>query len=72
MTVTTSFPNHALLEKCWWPESIDQKQSIDARQLCPCCSYVLLRHIRANQLYWRCGYCYQDMPVLEDNIRFST
>jgi hypothetical protein len=32
---------------------------------CPCCSYVLLRHVGLSGIYWRCSHCYQDMPVLD-------
>jgi ribosomal protein L37AE/L43A len=34
------------------------------RHICPCCSDTLLRHIRWGGIYWRCSYCYQEMPVL--------
>ncbi len=29
---------------------------------CPCCSEVLLRHARHNQIYWFCPHCWQEMP----------
>lgn len=29
---------------------------------CPCCSGVLLRHIRHNGIYWFCSHCWQEMP----------
>ncbi|MBL1175286.1 MAG: hypothetical protein FWK01_09190 [Pantanalinema sp. GBBB05] len=29
---------------------------------CPCCSNQMLRHIRANQTYWFCRHCWQEMP----------
>lgn len=29
---------------------------------CPCCSYTLLRHIRAGGVYWFCSHCHQEMP----------
>lgn len=29
---------------------------------CPCCSYPLLRHIRAAEVYWYCSHCHQEMP----------
>lgn len=32
---------------------------------CPCCSDQLLRHIRAQDVYWFCPSCRQEMPVLE-------
>jgi hypothetical protein len=38
------------------------------RHTCPCCSYTLLRHIDSQGIYWRCSHCYQEMPVLEDEI----
>ncbi|OLP16712.1 hypothetical protein BST81_19955 [Leptolyngbya sp. 'hensonii'] len=31
---------------------------------CPCCSQVLLRHIRQNGPYWFCTHCRQEMPDL--------
>ncbi|MEA5512608.1 hypothetical protein [Nodularia sp. UHCC 0506] len=35
---------------------------------CPCCSRLLLPHIRVSGLAWFCRHCWQDMPVfyLED------
>ncbi|MBE9201863.1 MULTISPECIES: hypothetical protein [unclassified Nodularia (in: cyanobacteria)] len=30
---------------------------------CPCCSGLLLPHIRVSGLAWFCRYCWQDMPV---------
>ncbi|HEY9848004.1 MAG TPA: hypothetical protein V6D28_00990 [Leptolyngbyaceae cyanobacterium] len=33
------------------------------RHLCPCCATILLRHIRWEGVYWRCSYCYQEMPI---------
>nr|WP_013334642.1 hypothetical protein [Gloeothece verrucosa]ADN17892.1 hypothetical protein Cyan7822_6045 [Gloeothece verrucosa PCC 7822] len=32
---------------------------------CPCCSHIMLRHIRNHQLYWFCRNCWQEMPLLE-------
>ncbi len=29
---------------------------------CPCCSSILLRHIRHSQIYWYCPHCKQEMP----------
>ncbi len=37
---------------------------------CPCCSDVLLRHIRGNEVYWFCRNCWQQMPALEVQKRF--
>jgi hypothetical protein len=34
------------------------------RQHCPCCSNVLLRHIRPSGIYWRCSHCWQDLPLI--------
>jgi hypothetical protein len=34
---------------------------------CPCCSDVLLRHIRGHEVYWFCRNCWQSMPVLSVN-----
>ena len=45
-----------------------QDRSMNSEQLCPCCSNILLRHISDSRIYWRCGYCYQEMPVMEDHI----
>jgi hypothetical protein len=38
--------------------------SMNSRQNCPCCSRLLLRHMRLGGLYWRCSSCYDAMPVL--------
>lgn len=29
---------------------------------CPCCTGVLLRHIRHGRVYWFCSHCWQEMP----------
>jgi hypothetical protein len=29
---------------------------------CPCCSGVLLRHVRRDGVYWFCNHCWQEMP----------
>lgn len=34
-----------------------------AQHACPCCSYVLLRHIGAGGVYWRCSHCHEIMPI---------
>jgi ribosomal protein L37AE/L43A len=34
-----------------------------SRHTCPCCSYVLLRHLGLRGFYWRCSHCYQEMPA---------
>ncbi|AFZ03954.1 hypothetical protein [Calothrix sp. PCC 6303] len=31
---------------------------------CPCCSHVLLRHVRGNETYWFCRNCWQEMPEM--------
>jgi|GEM_PF-5337024 len=31
---------------------------------CPCCSGDMLRHIRANQVYFFCRHCWQEMPCI--------
>ncbi|NMF81827.1 hypothetical protein E1H13_00415 [Nodosilinea sp. P-1105] len=60
------------LEKTYGcPSVIAQKRSLGVRHLCPCCSNVLLRHARSNQVYWRCGHCYQTMPLLGDSVDFT-
>ena len=28
---------------------------------CPCCSEILLRHVRHNKIYWFCTHCWQEM-----------
>lgn len=38
-------------------------QSILSKSVCPCCSYILLRHIDLEGIYWLCSHCYQKMPV---------
>ncbi|MBW4555478.1 MAG: hypothetical protein KME59_05980 [Trichormus sp. ATA11-4-KO1] len=30
---------------------------------CPCCSGILLPHIRVSGIAWFCRHCWQDMPV---------
>ncbi|QLE54741.1 hypothetical protein [Nostoc sp. TCL26-01] len=30
---------------------------------CPCCSGLLLPHIRGSEVHWFCRHCWQDMPV---------
>ncbi|MBL1179116.1 MAG: hypothetical protein FWK01_29330 [Pantanalinema sp. GBBB05] len=37
--------------------------SMQAQHTCPCCSYILLRHIDSKGLYWRCSHCYEEMPA---------
>ncbi len=43
--------------------AIYTKLSMMSRHTCPCCSYILLRHIRWGGTYWRCHHCYQEMPA---------
>lgn len=33
---------------------------------CPCCSNVLLRHVRSNQVYWFCRNCWEVMPAFDE------
>ncbi|WP_199194306.1 hypothetical protein [Pleurocapsa sp. CCALA 161] len=33
------------------------------RLVCPCCSYILLRHLSSEDIYWHCSYCHQAMPA---------
>jgi len=40
-------------------------QSRLSKYACPCCSYILLRHIDLAGIYWRCSHCYQEMPVYQ-------
>jgi hypothetical protein len=35
---------------------------------CPCCSEILLQHIRGSEITWFCRHCWQDMPVLTCNL----
>jgi ribosomal protein L37AE/L43A len=45
-------------------EEIAQTQfSLISRHTCPCCLYILLRHLGLGGLYWRCSHCYQEMPA---------
>ncbi|MEC4805806.1 MAG: hypothetical protein SAJ12_19640 [Jaaginema sp. PMC 1079.18] len=32
---------------------------------CPYCSGKVLRHISANRIYWYCGRCHQEVPLLK-------
>ncbi len=34
---------------------------------CPCCSDLLLEHIRGRETYWFCRHCWQEMPVYNWN-----
>ncbi|MCC5603213.1 hypothetical protein [Nostoc favosum] len=34
---------------------------------CPCCSSVLLEHVRGAESYWFCRHCWQEMPVYNLN-----
>ena len=45
-----------------------QDRSMNSEQTCPCCSNILLRHVSDSRIYWRCGYCFQEMPVMEDYV----
>ncbi|MBD2566215.1 MULTISPECIES: hypothetical protein [Nostoc] len=40
---------------------------------CPCCSSILLEHIRGAESYWFCRHCWQEMPVynLNDSSSFT-
>lgn len=33
---------------------------------CPCCSNLLLRHIRQGGVYWLCRSCHAEMPNFEE------
>ena len=35
-----------------------------SKHTCPCCSSILLRHIRLGSIHWRCSHCRQEMPIL--------
>jgi ribosomal protein L37AE/L43A len=38
---------------------------------CPCCSNLLLKHIRNSQSYWFCRTCWQEMPVIRLSVSTS-
>ncbi len=38
-------------------------QSMSYQHSCPYCSYILLRHINEQGLYWYCSHCHQEMPA---------
>ncbi|WP_146141041.1 hypothetical protein [Stenomitos frigidus] len=40
------------------------KRSMQKRHYCLLCSTVLLRHMRAGGLYWRCSHCHEEMPIV--------
>ena len=66
MTILITLPSRLAPEKIQETSLIKIERSMGNRHLCPCCSRVLLRHICLGKLYWRCNYCYQSMPVMED------
>lgn len=35
---------------------------LENQPVCPCCSYILLRHISLDGVYWYCSHCHQKMP----------
>lgn len=37
--------------------------SMTNQHVCPCCSYVLLRHVHLGGLYWHCSHCHASMPA---------
>ena len=37
--------------------------------LCPCCSYSLVRQIKAGKVYWFCPHCWQAMPNFEERSK---
>ncbi|OYE04646.1 hypothetical protein CDG79_12175 [Nostoc sp. 'Peltigera membranacea cyanobiont' 232] len=43
--------------------STEISQSMKGKYTCLCCSNTLLRHVSSGGAYWRCSYCYQEMPV---------
>ncbi|NJL47487.1 MAG: hypothetical protein HC929_08330 [Leptolyngbyaceae cyanobacterium SM2_5_2] len=45
------------------PNQIGLDQQMTSRHSCPCCSSVLLRHIRHGNVYWRCSHCRAAMAV---------
>lgn len=45
------------------PAAQTTHQTMNSRFTCPHCSSVLLRHVRAEGVYWWCKRCHQPMPV---------
>ena len=43
--------------------STEISRFMNSKHICLCCSNALLRHVRSGGIYWRCSYCYQEMPV---------
>ena len=66
MTTLITFPSRLNPEKIQETSLLKIEQSMGSRHMCPCCSHALLRHICLGKLYWRCNYCYQAMPVMEE------
>jgi hypothetical protein len=33
---------------------------------CPCCSDLLLQHLRGSHAYWFCRRCWQEMPMISE------
>jgi hypothetical protein len=62
-TNSTVLQDRLTLEKRW--NSIYAKRFMGSRHFCPCCSYLLLAHIRLDTIYWHCRHCYQEMPLME-------
>jgi hypothetical protein len=69
---TNQLLSHTIIDKN--PENITTYTwpSMWSRHNCPCCSYVLLRHVRLSGIYWRCSHCYQEMPVLDMSKYITT
>lgn len=44
-------------------EPLTLEQSMTRQHICPCCSYPLLRHIRAGEVSWDCDHCYTSVGV---------
>lgn len=44
------------------PMCLTVSRAMLSRSTCPCCSDVLLRHVRSGQIHWRCRHCYQNIP----------
>lgn len=56
-------PTSKLVRNPLLPHLITFDLSMTNQHICPCCSYVLLRHMRLGGLYWRCSHCYVSMPA---------
>lgn len=61
--ITAPLPSTSRLMRGGIDSSNGIDRSLTNRHTCPCCSYVLLRHVRLGGLYWRCSHCHGEMPI---------